>query len=409
MTISAQMFVSINLALFVFGSSLGAVAYCILLERKVCAWVQDRIGPNRVGPMGLFQPLADGLKLFLKEDYTPKHVDRTLFLLGPVFVIVPALIGWAIVPWGGAWEFPGITFYEWLPLLNKVTIESGIVNLTVMNVSIGIVYVLAVGGLTIYGVTLGGWASNNKFSFLGGVRATAQMLSYEIPMGIILLVVLLMSGSLRPDVIVHDQVTSMWNVVAHPLAAIIFFTCMLAEANRAPFDLPEAEQELVGGFHTEYAAMKWALYFFAEYSHMITASAIFAVLFLGGWHIFPFINQPELTGLFGVFLKMGVLVGKIAGLIVFMMVVRWTLPRLRYDQLMNLAWRILIPVSAALLFGTTLLTWKGLDSWMWMLVLNIIVFIGALAIQPIMPKPHDGNYQMRFAGSRFSPLDSRVG
>lgn len=404
MEISAQAFVSFIVILMVFSVSLGAVAYCILLERKICAWVQDRIGPNRVGPMGLFQPLADGVKLFFKEDYTPSRVDWWLFILAPCFAIVPALIGWAVVPWGGDWMFPGLTFWSWIPFIGGTEIEAGVVHVLAANVSIGVVFVLAVGGVGVYGVTLGGWASNNKFSFLGGVRATAQMLSYEIPIGVTLLVVLLMTGSLRPDVIVAGQVSSMWNIVVHPLAAVIYFIAILAEANRAPFDLAEAEQELVGGFHTEYAAMKWALFFFAEYSHMITASAIFAVLFLGGWHIFPFVPQPVEAGLWGMLLKFGIMVVKIAGMIVAMMVVRWTLPRFRYDQLMNLAWKMLIPVSGLLLLTTTLMVWEGLTEWWMMLVMNIIVFVLMLGVQPLMPKGVPANRKIGLEGSRFSPL-----
>lgn len=405
MTITAQALVSIIVIAVVFNVSLGAVAYCILLERKICAWVQDRIGPNRVGPMGLFQPLADGLKLFLKEDYNPGHVDKWLFLLAPCFVIVPALVGWAIVPWGGVWDFQGFIFWEWIPFIGGTEVVAGPVNVSAVSVSIGLVYVLAVGGVGVYGVTLGGWASNNKYSFLGGVRATAQMLSYEIPIGVILLVILLMAGTLRPDVIVQHQVETMWNIVAHPLAAVIYFTAILAEANRAPFDLAEAEQELIGGFHTEYASMKWALFFFAEYSHMITASAIFAVIFLGGWHVFPFVPQAEVSGLFGVLLKFAILAGKVALLIVFMMVVRWTLPRFRYDQLMNLAWKILIPISGLLLVGTTLMTWKGLDQWWWMLALNIAIFIAVWGIQPFVPKGDPTNRKLPLEGSRFSPAE----
>lgn len=404
MTVSAQTFISLVVIFGVFGAVLTAVAYCILLERKISAWVQDRIGPNRVGPMGLFQPLADGLKLFFKEDYNPRGVDRWLFLLAPVFILVPALIGWAIVPWGGVWDFPGCTLWSWVPILGGMVIEPGVVFVGAANVSVGIVYVLAVGSVGVYGAVLGGWSSNNKFSFLGGVRSTAQMISYEIPMGVAILVVLLLAGSLRPDVIIQAQVDSTWYLIAHPLAAAIMFISILAEANRAPFDLIEAEQELVGGFHTEYSSMKWALFFFAEYSHMITASAIFTVLFLGGWQVLPFVPQSAMSaGILGVLLKVTVLVGKVAGMIVLMMLIRWTLPRFRFDQLMSLAWRMLIPLSIVLLVATAIMVHLGRSQWWWMLGMNIVVIAVGLAIQPLLPKGRPTNLKVGIAGSRFSP------
>ena len=403
MTISAQTFVSIAVALVVFATIQGAVAYCILLERKICAWVQDRVGPNRVGPLGLFQPLADGVKLFLKEDYNPKIVDFWLFLLAPCFIVIPAFIGWAIVPWGGVWEIAGFTF-------GPLTVEAGSAFVGVANISVGVVYVLAVAGVGVYGVVLGGWASNNKYSFLGALRATAQMISYEIPLGVAILIVLLMSGSLRPDAIIASQTeggfSGMWFIVAQPIVAVIYFASILAESNRAPFDLAEAEQEIVGGYHTEYAAMKWALFFFAEYAHMITNSAIFVVLFLGGWHLFPFVPQGAEGGLLAVLFKMSIFAGKVALLIVAMMVVRWTLPRFRYDQLMNLAWRQLIPLSGVLLVGTAFLLYLGLTEWWWMLGLNIVVIALIYALQPMLPKVTMPNYRAELVGSRFSAPES---
>ncbi len=398
MTISAQTFVSLVIIFTLFGAIQGACMYCIFLERKVCAWIQDRIGPNRVGPAGLLQSVADGIKLMFKEDYNPRNVDLTVFILAPAFIVIPALIGWAVVPWGGYWECPGYTFGSLL------TVEAGRAFVGAANVNVGIVFVLATTAISVYGVVLGGWASNNKYSFLGGLRSTAQMVSYEIPLGVSILIVLLMAGSLRPDLIVQAQVDSMWFIVAQPIAALLFFTSALAEANRAPFDLAEAEQELVGGYHTEYAAMKWALFFLAEYSHMITSSAIFAALFLGGWHILPFIPQAETGGLLAVLIKMGVFVGKVAVLITLMMVIRWTLPRLRYDQLMALAWRGLIPLSVALLVGTALLIFLGYTQWWAMLALNILIGAGVWIIWPWLPRGAHTNRRIPLAGSRFSPL-----
>jgi len=398
MTISAQTFTSIAIALGMFALIQLAVAYCILAERKIAAWVQDRIGPNRVGPMGILQPIADGLKLFLKEDYIPKIVDFWLFLLAPVFILVPAFIGWAIVPWGGVWECAGFS-------IGPLTVESGRALVAVANINIGVVFVLAVGGVGVYGVVLGGWASNNKYSFFGALRATAQMISYEIPLGVALLIVLLLSGSLRPDEIINEQVSGMWFIVAQPIAAIIYFISILAESNRAPFDLAEAEQELVGGYHTEYAAMKWALFFFAEYAHMITNAAIFTVIFLGGWHLFPFIPQPEVGGLLAVLFKMAIVGAKVAGLIGMMMVVRWTLPRFRYDQLMNLAWRQLIPLSGVLLVATASLIYLGLTEWWWMFGMNVVLCALIYLLQPMLPRMTRGNARARLAGSRFSPME----
>ncbi len=397
LTISAQTFVSIAIACVMFATIQGGVAYCILLERKVCAWIQDRIGPNRVGPLGLFQPLADGIKLFFKEDYTPKVVDFWLFILAPAFIVIPAFIGWAVVPWGGEWMFPGFTF-------GPLTVEAGMTFVGVANVNVGIVYVLAVAGLGVYGVVLGGWASNSKYAFLGALRSTAQMISYEIPMGIAILIIILMTGSLRPDVIIGEQVAGMWFIVAQPLVAIIYFASILAESNRAPFDLAEAEQELVGGYHTEYAAMKWALFFFAEYAHMITNSAIFAILFLGGWHLLPFVPQGAEGGLLAVLFKMSILLGKIAFLILTMMVIRWTLPRFRYNQMMNLAWRMLIPLSGFLLLGTATLIYFGHGEWYWMLAMNVAAYLAIWVLRPILPKAKGGNERAPLAGSRFSPV-----
>jgi len=272
-------------------------------------------------------------------------------------------------------------------------------------VNVGIVYVLAVAGLGVYGVVLGGWASNNKYSFFGGLRATAQMISYEIPLGVAILIILLVAGSLRPDRIIDSQVSGMWFIGAQPIAAIIYFISILAESNRAPFDLAEAEQELVGGYHTEYAAMKWALFFFAEYAHMITNSAIFVVLFLGGWHLLPFIPQGVEGGVIAVVFKMLIFSGKIAGLIVLMMVIRWTLPRFRYDQLMNLAWRQLIPLCGVLLVGTALLVYLGHTEWYWMLGMNVVIGGLIFILQPMLPKVTMPNYRAKLAGSRFSGLD----
>ncbi len=370
-------------------------AYLIFLERKVAAWIQNRIGPNRTNfsfgvlPIrhhnwGLGQALADGLKLFIKEDYTPPRVDRVMFLLAPVVVIVPAMLGWAVIPWGG--------YLSW---------GDEVLHIAVAPVHIGVIYILAIGSLAVYGVVLGGFASNNKYSFLGGLRATAQMLSYEIPMGLGLLMILLMYSTPRADMLVNFQANGVWSVFYQPLVAIIFFTCVLAECNRAPFDLAEAEQELVGGYHTEYASMKWALFFLGEYMHMITGSAFFVVLFLGGWDL-PLIHEPLVGGLGWVLLKSSVFVGKVAFLLFVMMWIRWTLPRFRFDQLMRLAWLSLIPVSVVLLLVTGVAVFLRLPPVV-LLLANIGLFFGLWAISPMLPQGPAVNRRVGLAGSRFSP------
>ena len=235
----------------------------------MCAWTQDRIGPNRVGPLGLLQPLADGVKLFFKEEFMPRGVDRVLFMMAPALTVIPAMIGFVVIPWGGFLDLGG----------------GQTVAIMGADINIGVVYLIAAASLGVYGVGLGGWASNNKYSFLGGLRASAQMISYEIPMGLALLCVVLTAGTLLPQEIVRQQLDGQWYLLQQPLAALLFYICMLAESGRAPFDLAEAEQELIGGWHTEYSSMKWALFFMGEYIHVVVGSAFFATLFLGGWSL----------------------------------------------------------------------------------------------------------------------------
>jgi NADH-quinone oxidoreductase subunit H len=297
--LTAQLLVSAVTIFIVVHVILVSVAYLVQAERKFSAYIQDRIGPNRVGfdfglpalsflkgCLGFGQPLADGIKFMLKEDFTPNRVDKILFTLAPAIVIVPALIGFVVIPWGGVWRLP-----ETVNVLG-VVMKGGDVHIAGANVNIGIVYLLAVASLGVYGVTLGGWASNNKFSFLGGLRATAQMISYEIPMGLALLAVLLIMGTVEPDTIIRKQVEGGWLMFSQPLAAVIFLIAIMAEANRAPFDNAEAEQELVGGYHTEYSSMRFALYFLAEYAHLVTSSAFFVLLFMGGYQLLPFVSDP---------------------------------------------------------------------------------------------------------------------
>ncbi len=369
--LTSQFGVSIILAGVVFGILQGAVAYCIYFERKIAAWIQDRCGPNRVGPAGLLQPLADGGKMILKEDVIPGHVDKNLFVLAPAIMFIVAFVGFAAIPWGGQLELGG-----------------KLVSIQVASPDIGLLYILGVASMGIYGVVLGGWSSNNKYSLFGAIRATAQMLSYEIPMGLCILVIVLTVGAIRLEDIVLPQtaywsdVIPKWNVFLHPLAFIVLFVTMLAEANRTPFDLAEAEQELVGGFHTEYSALKFGMFFLAEYASMITSSALLAVLFLGGWHL-PWIPwaQPEATGIAAVIVKMLVMGGKIAGSLFVMMWLRWTLPRFRFDQLMRLAWGGLIPFTLGLFVLTVgLLYFDKHQSPLWTLGGNAVVLVLTLAV-----------------------------
>lgn len=389
-------------------------AYGILLERKVAAWAQDRIGPNRVGPFGLLQPIADGIKFLVKEDYNPGTVDRSLFLLAPVLAVIPALIGWATIPWGGVWRFEGMTIPANVPGIGGTTIDPFIVDIAVADINIGVIYILAIGSLSVYGITLGAWASNNKYTFLGGIRATSQMLSYEIPMGLSLLCILLLAGTAHAGEISAAQagywfhVIPSWYIFQQPLAAMIFLTCILAESNRAPFDLAEAEQELIGGFHTEYSSMKFAMFFLGEYIHMAIGAAFFSVLFLGGWHL-PYVDyviygepQPVEAGILGVLLKLGVFFGKVVALLFVMMWVRWTLPRFRFDQLMRLAWRTMIPITLALLLVTGLCVYMGWQGWLWLA--NLLVLAAVVLISPHMPRDENVNRRVPLAGSRFNPV-----
>ena len=371
-------------------------AYAIWLERRLSAWMQDRVGPNRVGPWGLLQPIADGLQFFLKEDYTPNHVDRALFTAAPALLAIPSLISFGVIPWGGVLDLATIPFAG----------LTGTVKLVGADVNIGVVYMLAMASLSVYGVALGSWASNNKFAFLGGLRASAQIISYEIPMGVCMLAVILMCGSFTPGEIIASQQAGTWNIVQQPLAAVLFYVCMLAETNRLPFDLAECESELVGGYHTEYSSMRFALFFLAEYFNMIAGAALFCVLFLGGWSVNPlgaFIpgDLPLVGGLPLVLAQVGVMAAKTAAVVTLGIALRWTLPRFRFDQLMRLAWEGMIPTSLLILTCTAVFMYFGLVQWMWagsLLCLGIVWFVG-----PRLPRSASPNAKIGLIGSRFSP------
>ncbi|MFH0983196.1 MAG: NADH-quinone oxidoreductase subunit NuoH [Planctomycetota bacterium] len=367
-----QLVFSAVLALGVVAVLLLAVAYCIYFERKIAGWIQDRYGPNRVGPRGLLQPIADGLKFLLKEDIIPDNVDKPLFIFAPALIFVVALIGFAVIPWGG-----------------QVKIGENLLNVQVANPDIGLLYVLGVGSMGVYGLVLGGYASNNKYSFFGAMRACAQMLSYEIPMALAILVVVLATGQLRLEEIVQAQIGDgrVWNVVRHPLAAFLLLVTLFAESHRTPFDLTEAEQELVGGFHTEYSAMKFALFFLAEYAHMITGSAFLVVLFFGGYHV-PLVPglQPGDTSVWAMLFKMLVMGAKIAACLFLFMWVRWTLPRFRFDQLMRLAWKGLVPMGLGLVGVAMAMLYLGRpQAWPWTLAGNMLVLAVTLGVTALTP------------------------
>jgi NADH-quinone oxidoreductase subunit H len=454
------------IGLVAFGTILGSVAYLILLERKVASWVQDRIGPNRVGlgfglvpalkdkhMFGLGQPMADGLKFFFKEDYRPRGVDKVLYTIAPAIMMVVMIVSAAALPWGGvrqttrtydtygrsdpaayataraARDVPGNATFVGEPTVAA----NGIATVTyrypfqAADLNIGVLFVLATLSLAVYGIVVGGWASNNKYSFLGGLRATASMISYEIPLGLAVLCVVLMSGSLNLNDIVESQAhywlgfIPAWNVFAQPLAFVMFLICIHAEANRAPFDLAEAEQELVGGYHTEYSSMRFALFFLSEYAGMITTSAVCVALFFGGWHL-PWVDKlitplagnvdadhPAVTTWWlANVIRFGVFFGKTIGVIFVFMWVRWSLPRFRFDQLMMIAWRALIPISLALLVTTAIVGYlvpsgpflSGRAA-LTLLAANLAVVVFSLIVSRLIPAPPPTNRRMAVAGSRY--------
>jgi NADH-quinone oxidoreductase subunit H len=323
----------------VFTVTLVVAMYATYGERKVAAFLQDRLGPNRAGPFGIFQPLADGLKFFMKEEIIPNMSNKFLFILGPSIAMITALMAGVLIPWG-----------------NTLLINGTAYPLQIADLNVGILYVFGVVSIGVYGIMIGGWASNNKFSLLGAIRASAQMISYELAMGIAIISLIMMTGTLSLGEIVNQQAGgdwNFWNVVYQPLGFIIFIICAFAECNRAPFDLPECETELVGGYHTEYSSMKLGFYMFAEYINMFISSAVLSTLYFGGYN-FPFMNDLGLSHNALTILGTVFLFGKIFFFIFFFMWVRWTLPRFRYDQLMNLGWKVLLPLSIANLLLTAL-------------------------------------------------------
>lgn len=332
----------IKIAILVAGA-MTAAAYLVLLERRIAAWIQDRRGPNRVGiPLtnirlfGLGQPLADGVKFIFKEEFTPAHVDKLLYFAGPVVMFVAALAVFAVIPFGS------VVLPDWgieaIPRQIDLVIAPGI--------DVGIIFIFAVSSIAVYGAVLGSWASNNKYGFFGGVRSTAQLISYEIPMGLGLLGVALVAGSLRlEDIILRQAESGVWNVWAQPLGFFVFVVAAYAEAARLPFDLPEAEQELVGGYHTEYSGIKLMMYLVAEYMHMIVASVLMVILFFGGWHLWGLTGSAEAVTWPVALVRVAVFLAKVLAVILFFMISRWSWPRFRFDQLMDIAWKVMLPLG----------------------------------------------------------------
>ncbi|MCX6280846.1 MAG: NADH-quinone oxidoreductase subunit NuoH [Bacteroidetes bacterium] len=307
--------------------SLVVAMYSTLIERKMAGFFQDRLGPDRAGPWGIFQPLADGIKLFFKEEFMPNTADKFLYILGPSLTMLIACLTSAVIPWGPDIVINGQTY-----------------SLQMADVNIGILYIFAIVSIGVYGIMIGGWASNNKYALLGAVRASSQMISYELAMSLSIIAIVMMTGSLSMRDIVNQQQGFNWNIWYQPLAFLIFLICAFAETNRSPFDLPECETELVGGYHTEYSSMKLGFYLFSEYINMFISGAVMATLFLGGYH-FPFIDKLGLSPNAFAFVSFLVFFAKITFFGFIFMWVRWTLPRFRYDQLMRLGWKALIPLA----------------------------------------------------------------
>lgn len=381
--VAEPFYFAVVVMLVVWQIIMGGCAACILAERKLSAYIQDRQGPNRVGWLGILQPIADGLKFLLKEDIIPRHVDKPLYLLAPAMSLIIALLGFLIIPFTGDFVWP------WTP------VDGPAVRAQVMNIDMGFLYLLAVTSLGVYGVVLAGYASNNKYAFYGGMRATAQMLSYEVPIGLALLVVLLIAGTLQLHEIVAEQATTgVWNVFLHPIAFLLLLIATFAETNRLPFDLAESEQELVGGFHTEYSAMKFSMFFLGEYAHMLTGSAFITALFLGGYAPLPGVAWLVSEGpvpWWMALVQFGVFWGKVALFIALFMVIRWTIPRFRYDQLMRLAWKGMIPVGIIVVVLTAVLVALGLERNVWAsLGANLLLLVGILVAMARSKAPITG-------------------
>lgn len=315
---------------------LPTIAYSVMAERRISAAIQDRRGPNRVGPFGLLQPLSDGLKLLLKEDFTPRHVRKVYFWIAPAITLIPAFMTMAVIPFGS--------------LLGRQ-------KMVIADLNVGILYTFGIVSLGVYGIVLAGYASNSKYPFLGAIRSSAQMISYEIAMGMSVIPVFLLVGHLNLSEVIRYQTQHGWLILYAPISFVIFLVAAFAETNRLPFDMPECETELVSGYNTEYSSMKFALFFLGEYANMIAASAMMVTLFFGGWTL-PFwgLDQPAGSVLHGL-AHIGIFMGKILAFMVLFIWVRWMIPRFRYDQLMDLGWRRFVPLGLFNIVATAIVLW----------------------------------------------------
>lgn len=355
---TAFLIASVIKVVVVFTGVMVVVAYLTLLERWISAWIQDRLGPNRVGPRGILQPLADGLKNLVKEEMYPAKAANIYYILAPMLTGIPALMTFAVIPFASPLPIPGV----------------GVVNMVVADLPIGILYILALTSLGVYGIVMAGWASNNKYAFLGGLRASAQMVSYEVALGMSLIPVFMLAGNVTLTQVVWAQQTMhLWYALPLGLAFFLFVVSAFAETNRLPFDLPEAESELITGYHTEYSSMKFSLFFIGEYANMLTASAVMATLFLGGWDIpiwqgdnmfmvAPGVVAGAEPAWWKTLLTFGAFATKTGFFILLYMWVRWTVPRFRYDQVMHLGWKVMLPTALVFIVvtGTTILVLDGL-------------------------------------------------
>jgi NADH-quinone oxidoreductase subunit H len=393
MNLEFHFWITLILIAIVMGVVQTFCAFQIYMERKISAYIQDRYGPNRVGPGGIFQSVADGLKMLFKEEVIPSHVDKLFYLMAPAIAISAATLALAVVPFGRTMSAPERPWPQTVaqeqardadPQLKQEIEEynNTIQFVIAPHVDIGIVFVFAIGSLAVYAIVLGGWSSNNKYSFLGSLRSSAQLISYEIPLGMSALGVFLMTGSLNVERMIDYQVVNGWNFIFQPLACILFITSIFAECNRLPFDLPEAEQELVGGYHTEYSALKFGLFFLGEYTHMVTTSFLAVALFFGGWHL-PFITD---TGNGGLVLKLIIFSGKMFLFICFYMLIRWTIPRFRFDQLMGLAWKVMMPLALLNLIFVLIVKQLDWNHW-WLLPISVAVLVGFGAVALLLPRP----------------------
>jgi NADH-quinone oxidoreductase subunit H len=393
-----HLLVPLIVMLATMGALLGGTLYLVHAERKISAYMQDRIGPNRLGWGGVFQPMADGAKIFLKEDITPAHVDKLFFRLAPGIAAGTALMALAAVPLGPTTSPPSaVSITVAIGSPDRRAAEDAAISemkakqeeyaktpqiMIAPGVDIGILLTFAVSSLAVYGIILGGWSSNNKYSLLGALRSSAQIISYEIPMGTAVLAVLLYAGSLNLEKVIDSQIGGGgigWHILFQPLTFLMFMTAVFAECNRLPFDLPEAEQELVGGYHTEYSSLKFVMFYLGEYIHMVTTSFLMVVLFFGGWHL-PWVSSLGGDGtVLNYVVKFLIMGGKVSFFILFFMLIRWTIPRFRYDQLMGLAWRTLIPLSLVNLVVVMVIREANLSPWL-LLPLQIALLFGAAAV-----------------------------